>query len=74
MATDVEKNKTYYVYFEIFNQIKLYRYMCFTMNEIPFNEVTETSCPDCSAGSILDNIEKFDTLLCRYRYFDTFDT
>ena len=31
MATNVEQNKTYNVYFKIFNQIKLRRWVCFTI-------------------------------------------
>ena len=44
MLTNVEQNKTYNMYFEIFNQIMLTRWVCFTMNEISFNEVTENFC------------------------------
>ena len=41
-----QQNKTYYVYFEIFNwQITHTRCVCFTMNEFFFNEVTESFWP-----------------------------
>ena len=61
MAINVEENKTYYVYFEIFNQITHKRLMSFTMNEISFNDVTENVLSRTVArvsGTHLDGLNK----------------
>ena len=44
MATNVERSKAYYVYFEIFNQVELTRCVWVSLyaNEIPFKGVIET--------------------------------